>query len=119
MGCHLSPYLPDLPMFNTTGVLLTRNGSQVSASFDGTVTISVIALSNILHASSSLPEEYRNHTQGLLGKKGAQTLHRQLSLLWAFDSTPSFSSVPQGSEEAASPTVEANFLFVCHLFKGI
>ncbi|XP_050015819.1 mucin-4 isoform X5 [Alexandromys fortis] len=57
----------DLPMFNTTGVLLTRNGSQVSASFDGTVTISVIALSNILHASSSLPEEYRNHTQGLLG----------------------------------------------------
>ncbi|KAH0504404.1 Mucin-4 [Microtus ochrogaster] len=57
----------DLPMFNTTGVLLTRNGSQVSASFDGSVTISVIALSNILHASSSLPEEYRNHTQGLLG----------------------------------------------------
>nr|XP_048310334.1 mucin-4 [Myodes glareolus] len=57
----------DLPMFNTTGVLLTQSGSQVSASFDGTVTISVIALSNILHASSSLPEEYRNHTQGLLG----------------------------------------------------
>ncbi|XP_048650579.1 mucin-4 isoform X3 [Marmota marmota marmota] len=53
--------------FNTTGVLLTRNGSQVSASFDGTVAISVIALSNILHASSSLPEEYRNHTEGLLG----------------------------------------------------
>ncbi|CAO2631586.1 Muc4 [Lemmus lemmus] len=57
----------DLPVFNTTGVLLTQNGSQVSANFDGTVTISVIALSNLLHASSSLPEEYRNHTQGLLG----------------------------------------------------
>ncbi|XP_008568936.1 PREDICTED: mucin-4 [Galeopterus variegatus] len=52
---------------NTTGVILTRNGSLVSASFDGTVTISVIALSNILHASSSLPEEYQNHTEGLLG----------------------------------------------------
>ncbi|GAB1300210.1 Mucin-4 [Apodemus speciosus] len=57
----------DLPMFNTTGVLLIQNGSQVSANFDGTVTISVIALSDILHASSSLSEEYRNHTQGLLG----------------------------------------------------
>ncbi|XP_028617654.1 mucin-4-like, partial [Grammomys surdaster] len=57
----------DLPKFNTTGILLTQNGSQVSANFDGTVTISVIALSNILHASSSLSEEYRNHTEGLLG----------------------------------------------------
>lgn len=56
-----------LPMFNTTGILLTQNGSQVSAIFDGTVAISVIALSNILHASTSLPEEYRNHTEGLLG----------------------------------------------------
>ncbi|XP_037693419.1 mucin-4 isoform X2 [Choloepus didactylus] len=53
--------------FNTTGVILTRNGSLVSASFDGMATISVMALSNILHASSSLPEEYRNHTEGLLG----------------------------------------------------
>ncbi|KAL6052821.1 hypothetical protein STEG23_013496 [Scotinomys teguina] len=57
----------DLPIFNTTGVLMTQNGSQVSATFDGTVSISVSALSNILHASSSLPEEYRNHTKGLLG----------------------------------------------------
>lgn len=57
----------DLPVFNATGVLLIQNGSQVSANFDGTVTISVIALSNILHASSSLSEEYRNHTKGLLG----------------------------------------------------
>ncbi|XP_042638061.1 mucin-4 [Orycteropus afer afer] len=54
-------------IFNTTGLILTRNGSMVSANFDGTVTISVIALSNILHASSSLPEEYQNHTEGLLG----------------------------------------------------
>nr|XP_023479344.1 mucin-4 isoform X2 [Equus caballus] len=53
--------------FNTTGVVMTRNGSLVSASFDGTVTISVIALSNILHASCSLPEEYQNRTEGLLG----------------------------------------------------
>lgn len=66
---HLLSYLPDLPVFNATGVLLIQNGSQVSANFDGTVTISVIALSNILHASSSLSEEYRNHTKGLLGKK--------------------------------------------------
>lgn len=63
-------------MFNTTGILLTQNGSQVSAIFDGTVAISVIALSNILHASTSLPEEYRNHTEGLLGKK------------WSSDRTP-------------------------------
>jgi hypothetical protein len=33
------------------------------------VTISVTALSNILHAAFSLPEEYQNHTEGLLGKK--------------------------------------------------
>ncbi|XP_017654964.1 mucin-4 [Nannospalax galili] len=56
-----------LEIFNTTGILLTRNGSEVSANFDGTVTISVIALSNILHASSGLPEEYWTHTEGLLG----------------------------------------------------
>nr|XP_020040442.1 mucin-4 [Castor canadensis] len=56
-----------LQIFNTTGLLLTRNGSQVSASFDGMVTISVTALSNILHAAFSLPEEYQNHTEGLLG----------------------------------------------------
>ncbi|XP_019652515.2 mucin-4 [Ailuropoda melanoleuca] len=54
-------------IFNTTGIIMTRNGSLVSATFDGTVTISVIALSNILHASCGLPEEYRNHTEGLLG----------------------------------------------------
>lgn len=57
----------DQVIFNTTGVVLSRNGSMVSASLDGTVTISVIALSNILHASCSLPEEYRNRTEGLLG----------------------------------------------------
>lgn len=50
---------------------MTRNGSLVSASLDGTVIVSVIALSNILHASCSLPENYRNHTEGLLGKKQA------------------------------------------------
>nr|XP_058151631.1 mucin-4 isoform X3 [Dasypus novemcinctus] len=54
-------------VFNTSGVILTRNGSLVSANFDGMVTISVLALSNILHASSSLPEEYQHHTEGLLG----------------------------------------------------
>lgn len=50
---------------------MIRNGSLVSASLDGRVTVSVIALSNILHASCSLPEEYRDHTEGLLGKKQA------------------------------------------------
>ncbi|XP_066889608.1 mucin-4 [Kogia breviceps] len=54
-------------MFNTSGVVMIRNGSMVSANFDGAVTISVIALSNILHASCSLPEEYQNHTEGLMG----------------------------------------------------
>ncbi|KAM5276172.1 mucin-4 isoform 3-T3 [Hipposideros larvatus] len=54
-------------IFNSTGVILIRNGSLVSASLDGAVTVSVLALSNILHASCSLPEEYRNHTEGLLG----------------------------------------------------
>nr|XP_030715125.1 LOW QUALITY PROTEIN: mucin-4 [Globicephala melas] len=54
-------------MFNTSGVVMTRNGSTVSANFDGAVTISVIAMSNILHASCSLPEEYQNHTEGLMG----------------------------------------------------
>lgn len=50
---------------------MTRNGSTVSANFDGAVTISVIAISNILHASCSLPEEYQNHTEGLMGKEQA------------------------------------------------
>ncbi|XP_013368821.1 PREDICTED: mucin-4 [Chinchilla lanigera] len=54
-------------MFSAPGVLLARNGSLVSASFDSTVTVSVTALSNILHASASLPEEYWDHTEGLLG----------------------------------------------------
>lgn len=63
----LTSHTEGLPTFNSTGVLLTHNGSQVSANFDGTVTISVIARSNILHASTSLSEEYRNHTKGLLG----------------------------------------------------
>lgn len=66
---HLSPNILGQVIFNTTGVVLSRNGSMVSASLDGTVTISVIALSNILHASCNLPEEYRNRTEGLLGKK--------------------------------------------------
>ncbi|XP_021565129.1 mucin-4-like, partial [Carlito syrichta] len=54
-------------IFNATGVLLICNGSTVSASFDGSVTISVIALSNILHASTYLSEDYQNNTEGLLG----------------------------------------------------
>ncbi|XP_066096987.1 mucin-4 isoform X13 [Saccopteryx bilineata] len=57
----------DQENFTTTGIVMTRNGSRVLASLDGTVVISVIALSNILHASCILPEEYRNHTEGLLG----------------------------------------------------
>ncbi|XP_076974143.1 mucin-4 [Tamandua tetradactyla] len=78
-------------IFNTTGIILTRNGSLVSANFDGTVTISVMALSNILHASSSLPEEYRNHTEGLLG-------------VWNDNpdddfKMPNGSIIPQGSSE--------------------
>ncbi|XP_015418101.1 PREDICTED: mucin-4 [Myotis davidii] len=57
----------DQEIFNTTGVIMTRNGSLVTASLDGTVIISVTALSNILHTSCSLPEEYRDRTEGLLG----------------------------------------------------
>ncbi|XP_011892036.1 PREDICTED: mucin-4 isoform X2 [Cercocebus atys] len=52
---------------NATGVLLSRNGSVVSASFDGWAAVSVIALSDILHASASLPPECQNRTEGLLG----------------------------------------------------
>ncbi|KAM6160977.1 LOW QUALITY PROTEIN: mucin-4 [Erethizon dorsatum] len=55
-----------IEMFNATGVLLTPSGSLVSASFDGMVTISVTALSNILHTLANFPEEYWN-TEGLLG----------------------------------------------------
>ncbi|KAL1787372.1 mucin-4 [Sigmodon hispidus] len=82
-----------LPMFNTTGVLLTQNGSQVSANFDGTVTISVIALSNILHASSSLPEYYHNHTTGLLGVWNDNP-HDDFRM-------PNGSTIPQNSSEEA------------------
>ncbi|XP_006884357.1 PREDICTED: mucin-4-like [Elephantulus edwardii] len=76
---------------NTTGIILIRNGSLVSASFDGTVAITVIALSNLLHASSSLPEEYQNHTEGLLG-------------VWNGDPNDDFkmpngSTIPPGSSE--------------------
>ncbi|XP_026304217.1 mucin-4 [Piliocolobus tephrosceles] len=53
--------------FNATGVRLSRNGSVVSASFDGWAAVSVVALSDILHASASLPPEYQNRTEGLLG----------------------------------------------------
>ncbi|KAL0593577.1 Mucin-4 [Plecturocebus cupreus] len=53
--------------FSAPGVLLSRSGLAVSASFDGSVTVSVTALSSILHASASLPQEYWNRTEGLLG----------------------------------------------------
>ncbi|XP_078210971.1 mucin-4 [Callithrix jacchus] len=49
------------------GVLLSHSGHEVSASFDGSATVSVTALSSILHASASLPQEYWNLTEGLLG----------------------------------------------------
>lgn len=76
---------------NTTGVVIIRNGSLVTASFDGTVIVSVTALSNILHASCNLPEEYRNHTEGLLG-------------FWNDNpdddfKMPNGSTIPQGSSE--------------------
>ncbi|XP_057593810.1 mucin-4 [Hippopotamus amphibius kiboko] len=52
---------------NASGVVLTRAGSEVSAAFDGAVTVSVVALSGVLHASCSLPQAYRGRTEGLLG----------------------------------------------------
>ncbi|XP_068921147.1 mucin-4 [Petaurus breviceps papuanus] len=52
---------------NASGILLIQNGSLISASFDGTVVVSVLAVANILQAVTSLPEEYQNHTEGLLG----------------------------------------------------
>ncbi|KAM7133176.1 mucin-4 [Molossus nigricans] len=81
----------DQKIFNTTGVVVTRSGSLVSASLDGTVVVSVVALSNILHASCSLPENYRNHTEGLLG-------------VWNDSPEDDFrmpdgTSIPQGSTE--------------------
>uniref|UniRef100_A0A4X2KJ06 Mucin 4, cell surface associated n=1 Tax=Vombatus ursinus TaxID=29139 RepID=A0A4X2KJ06_VOMUR len=57
----------DMKIYNSSGVLLIQNGSLISANFDGTVVVSVQALTNILQAVISLPEEYQNHTEGLLG----------------------------------------------------
>ncbi|XP_032120059.1 mucin-4-like isoform X2 [Sapajus apella] len=56
-----------LETFSAPGVLLSRSGPEVSASFDGSAAVSVTALSSALHASASLPREYRDRTEGLLG----------------------------------------------------
>ncbi|XP_040858501.1 mucin-4-like [Ochotona curzoniae] len=83
--------------YNSSGLLLTRNGTQVSASFDGTVAITVMALSQILHASSSLPEEYQGRTEGLLG-------------LWNNNPNDDF-RMPNGSFLASGSTEEELFHF--------
>ncbi|XP_027392786.1 mucin-4 isoform X1 [Bos indicus x Bos taurus] len=57
----------DQEIFNSSGVIMTHHGSTVSASFDGAVAISVLAISNILHISCSLSKGYQNHTEGLMG----------------------------------------------------
>ncbi|NXI71209.1 MUC4 protein, partial [Anseranas semipalmata] len=48
------------------GVLLV-NASSITATFDGTIAISVSANSGILSVVCSLPNQYRNGTKGLLG----------------------------------------------------
>ncbi|XP_074262226.1 mucin-4 isoform X2 [Saimiri boliviensis] len=53
--------------FSAPGVLLSRSGPGVSASFDGSAAVSVTALSGVLHAAASLPPGYRGRTAGLLG----------------------------------------------------
>ncbi|XP_055426067.1 mucin-4 [Bubalus kerabau] len=57
----------DQEIFNSSGVIMTHYGSTISASFDGAVAISVLAISNILHISCSLSKGYQNHTEGLMG----------------------------------------------------
>ncbi|XP_047932843.2 mucin-4 isoform X2 [Anser cygnoides] len=48
------------------GVLLV-NASSVTATFDGTVSISISASAGLLSVVCSLPDRYRNSTKGLLG----------------------------------------------------
>ncbi|XP_068548675.1 mucin-4 isoform X2 [Anas acuta] len=48
------------------GVLLV-NSSSVTATFDGTVSISISASAGLLSVVCSLPDRYRNTTKGLLG----------------------------------------------------
>uniref|UniRef100_A0A8B9ED40 Mucin-4 n=1 Tax=Anser cygnoides TaxID=8845 RepID=A0A8B9ED40_ANSCY len=48
------------------GVLLV-NAASVTATFDGTVSISISASAGLLSAVCSLPDRYRNSTKGLLG----------------------------------------------------
>ncbi|XP_040423710.1 LOW QUALITY PROTEIN: mucin-4 [Cygnus olor] len=48
------------------GVLLV-NTSSVTATFDGTVSISISASAGLLSVVCSLPDRYRNSTKGLLG----------------------------------------------------
>lgn len=49
------------------GVLLV-NAASVTATFDGTVSISISASAGLLSAVCSLPDRYRNSTKGLLGE---------------------------------------------------
>ncbi|XP_028922750.2 mucin-4 isoform X2 [Ornithorhynchus anatinus] len=79
---------------NISGVQLFRNNT-VSATFDGAVAVTVSANFNILYAFTSLPEEYFNKTQGLLG-------------VWNSDPTDDF-KMPNGSSIPANSSEESIF----------
>ena len=98
---------------------MTHYGSTISASFDGAVAISVLAISNILHISCSLSKGYQNHTEGLMGKE------RAALCLWSRAQIPSpqaashpvhlrtsrveFSFVSGGGSGTSSAAFEAHF----------
>ncbi|XP_066182017.1 mucin-4 [Sylvia atricapilla] len=64
----LFSYSQDLgdKVYYSPGVLLV-NASSVTAVFDGTIAVSVLATSGMLSVVCSLPDWYRNSTRGLLG----------------------------------------------------
>ncbi|XP_009866748.1 PREDICTED: mucin-4 [Apaloderma vittatum] len=77
-------------VYYSPGVLLV-NDSSVTAIFDGAIAISISATSGILSVVCSLPDQYRNSTNGLLG-------------VWDHDPTDDFqmpngTSIPVNSSE--------------------
>lgn len=69
MDSLCSPSLAGLgdDVYYSPGVLLV-NTSSVTAVFDGTVAVSVLATSGMLSVVCSLPNRYRSSTRGLLGE---------------------------------------------------
>ncbi|KAK2090009.1 hypothetical protein P7K49_031265 [Saguinus oedipus] len=101
---QLPPCVPGPETVSAPGVFLSRSGHEVSASFDGSATVSVTALSSILHASASLPQEYWNLTEGLLGEGGSDLplwlCGSRRSIPEGFPFPASLEQNPRGTERA-------------------